>query len=249
MTPEFTVLVLLYGDYPDLAVRCLGSVFKHIDRYAAADFRVGLNAVTGASRDYVDSLRESAAVKDRVTWYDNGERNELKYPMMRRMLYDPNRPVTTPYVVWFDDDSYIKPTEVDLPSAWSEAMTDADLLGSVYHAWLGGNQHDWVTRQPWYAGKPVPSRHVVTFCTGGWWVARYETLKRFDYPWPELRHRGGDVMLGELCRQQDLRMKVLPPGSALKGPVRINADAHGNESKAPKRGFDEHPIGWGPQCT
>jgi hypothetical protein len=42
--------------------------------------------------------------------------------------------------------------------------------------------------------------------TGGWWVARTAFLQKWDYPFRELQHNGGDVILGELCRQQDAFM-------------------------------------------
>ena len=44
-------------------------------------------------------------------------------------------------------------------------------------------------------------------------------------------------MLGEMCFQQGLRLNHFRDG------VKINADASGRESKAPRRGFDQKPIG------
>ncbi len=62
-------------------------------------------------------------------------------------------------------------------------------------------------------------------------------LQRFHWPVPDLLHRGADMMLGELCGQQGLRMQSFHEGGA------INADAEGRESKAPHRGFDSPLVG------
>jgi len=112
------------------------------------------------------------------------------------------------------------------------------MLGEVWRYGLGGNQHLWVRDQPWYAGKPVPAGHKVKFVTGGWWTIRTEVIRKYDWPVPELDHRGGDVMLGELFRQQELGMKHFNHG------VAINADAAGVSSRSPKRGYDSRPIGY-----
>ena len=165
--------------------------------------------------------------------------------MMKRLFASSGAPqggssgVATPFVMWFDDDSYIT---ADSPHEWlatvKEQMASTDMLGSVYSIRLKGNQSSWVMRQPWYAGPPVPHLHRTSYCTGGWWTIRTDVLVKFQWPIPELVHRGGDVMLGELCRQQGLRINHFQNGIA------INADADGNESKSPRRGYDSDPIGF-----
>ena len=173
------------------------------------------------------------------------QQNIKKYPMMKRLFASSGAPqggssgVATPFVMWFDDDSYIS---ADNPHEWLAAvkheMTSTDMLGSVYSIRLKGNQSSWVMRQPWYAGLPVPHLHRTSYCTGGWWTIRTDLLLKFQWPIPELVHRGGDVMLGELFRQQRLRITHFREG------VAINADADGTESNSPRRGYDSDPIGF-----
>ena len=79
------------------------------------------------------------------------------------------------------------------------------------------------------------------FITGGWWTIRSELLYRYNYPWPVLDHRGGDVMLGECLRQNNHVLR-----SFLSG-VAINAGADGKNCTSPRRGFDSQPIGSGYQ--
>ena len=52
-----------------------------------------------------------------------------------------------------------------------------------------------------------------------------------------LKHRGGDVLLGELIRSQGLKLANYKKG------VAINADDNGKESASKRRGYDEQPIG------
>jgi hypothetical protein len=75
------------------------------------------------------------------------------------------------------------------------------------------------------------------FATGGFWVIKTELLYRYNYPWPELDHNGGDSLLGELCLQQDLRLQQFKEG------VKINASRDGKESAAKRRGTSQKPLG------
>jgi hypothetical protein len=239
---EFEICVLLYGDHVDLAKRCLGSICRGVPAALPGRLRIGMNACCPATVEYVQSLVKFEWVQPGHV-YESGK-NIHKYPMMRRMLYDPTHPITTPRVMWFDDDSFIR---LDPPVPFSDFQAQVceilgpgpgpDLLGSVYTIGITPEQIEWIRNQPWFAGVK-PSRKM-RFVTGGWWVARLETLSQFDYPWRDLDHRGGDVMLGALCEQQGLKIKHWNQG------VAINADHRGQESKASRRGFDQQPIGVG----
>ena len=229
--PRFTVCVLLFGDYPNLAQRCLDSLAKLPDD---VDLRLATNAVSEATAAIVTQFVKS---QQRSVLVINNEYNEYKYPVMRRLLYD--QPIETEFVMWFDDDSYI--TARDVPG-WlgmvEQSLRASVIIGSLYRMRLQGGQSKWIEKQPWYTQQPVSPLHVVTFTTGGWWVARTEVLKSLNYPWPSLIHNGGDVMLGEALRQQGYTLKHFNQG------VAVNADEKGGESKAPRRGFSSKPIGF-----
>lgn len=234
---QFTVCVLLYGDYPELAQRLFSSLIPLVE---LVEFRVGLNVVSEATRAIVERFagrpRNSGHVLD-----DNSTQH--KYPRMRQMFYGPH-PVTTPYVIWLDDDSWLDLTQLNplvCLARWAAALRDAALLGSPYSIDVAGNQRQWIEDQPWYTGKPIPDK--LGFATGGGWIADFDVLRNLDYPWPVLDHNGGDVMLGQAIYQQG--RKITGIHRLLDRRVfRINADSGGNESRAARRGFTSRPIGY-----
>jgi hypothetical protein len=227
----FTLCVLLYGNYPALALRCLKSIARWADWQHVADVRVGLNAVSVETAEVVTGFLPAVPRPCHV-YHEVAGRNVLKYPLMRRMLRDPDRPVA-PLVTWFDDDSYLRGK-----SGWFGEVAAAfgdpkvHLLSQVYYlkAPFSANQAAAIEAQPWYGGKSVRPPHRPQFCAGGWWAARAATLRKWDYPFPDLQHNGGDVILGELCRQQGYVFLNLHDG------VAINADHRGVNSAATRRG-------------
>tara|TARA_Y100001938_G_scaffold136815_1_gene200178 strand:+ start:35995 stop:36633 length:639 start_codon:yes stop_codon:yes gene_type:complete len=170
--------------------------------------------------------------------YESTE-NIHKYPLMRRMFHDPDNPINTSYVMWFDDDSYLRTDECRHYETWLDDINDFmkryAMLGAVYTKRIEGNQVAFIEDQPWYNGKSVED--PIKFITGGWWCLRTEIITLFDWPVSALDHRGGDVLLGELLRQQNGRMK------SFNQHVAINADENGRQCKSPKRGYDSRPIG------
>lgn len=236
--PKFTVCVLLYGDYPHLAERCLGPLRKLLEA-GLIELRVGCNQVSEATWKVLHGVAKAA--HSDVFHIVGADTNWLKYPMMRHLFgLEGMLPKieSTRHVMWFDDDSYIKDPD---PAKWldrvEEKMHGADMIGSLYRIGLTHNQRKWIAAQPWFTGKPVPN--VATFATGGWWVLPAPIVYQYNWPVPELKHRGGDVMLGQLCAQNGLRLVKFNDG------VAINADDEGRESKSPRRGHDEDPVGTG----
>jgi hypothetical protein len=233
----FSVNVLLYGAYTHLAERCLLSIMRVLDAKRVTEVRIGMNAVAPATSELARRFCRGCAFVG-VPCYLYAEcthRNVLKYPIMRKMLYDPDRPVTAPLVMWFDDDSFVDHDATwfaEVEDAWNEnSETKCKVMGAVYRPgyWWTDLENIAIRRQPWYGGQPLDSKHP--FVTGGWWVAERAFLTKCDYPSLELRHNGGDVLLGEMCRQQGFTPKHFKTG------VCINYDkARGGESCSPRRG-------------
>lgn len=236
---DLTVCALCYGDHADLARRCLGSIFTELPELPVSQLRIGLNAVGKATQDFVAAACESERLLESNIWQSS--QNIHKYPMMRRMFY--GRPLTTRYVMWFDDDSFLRPGAgaAAVRNALATAREGAELIGAIYTIALQGRQEAWIKAQPWHTGKPIDRR--VLFVTGGWWLADVQALRSVDYPWPALDHRGGDVMLGACGHQQGWRLRSGPSG------VAINADAAGVSARSPRRGFDQPPIGYAFDAT
>ncbi len=234
--PSFTVCVLGYADYNWHFTRCLTPIYRRLPVTHIGEIRIGLN-------DPSDILAKLAGIYETVTptltSVIAAHGSPAKYPMMRRLLYE--RPIETEFVMWFDDDSFIRDDAAkDFFGDVREFMQDKDLIGSSYSIRLRQGQAAWIKAQPWYTGKQAPNVDVpgvVNFFTGGWWVARTAKLIEWDYPWPTLHHNGGDVMLGQLAYQQGWRTAKYNTG------VAINADRQGNESRSQRRGLNTLPIG------
>ncbi len=228
----FSVNVLLYGDHPDLALRCLSSIQARFDPELVSDVRIGVNTVGNKTSEILVEFARTLPATVHV-YQDSERRNVMKYPLMRKMLYDPERPIEADRVMWFDDDSFVRNRPGE---RWLWELSDVcrkekpAVLGSLYkpgYRWTP-QEADRIRRQPWYGG--VDTADKPKFATGGWWVADLEFLAKWDYPIRQLKHNGGDVLLGEICRQQ--KAKLLDH----KRLVAINADAHGVESGAKRRG-------------
>jgi len=234
--PKISLCALFFGDQPELARRCLSSIWERLSdgKSHLYDIRLGLNQVSPVSRAIIDwftvSVQEFYRIP--VLHYDCPV-NACKYPLMRKMLLTDPRPAAQ-YTMWFDDDSYLDGG----PGWWVDLLSRADkvaMLGKVYHQAIRGRQWEWVLQQPWFnaeVGKPAMrnGKRAFIFATGGWWLVRTDLFRRWDWPTAELKHCGGDSMLGELIRHQGLRLANFDQG------VRINADARGRHSKATPRG-------------
>lgn len=241
-----TLCALFYGDHLWLAERCLGSLWDGLPVGCEfiKEFRLALNAVSNETGHYIRKWTRKVWEKYKIpaVLYCTDE-NAYKYPLMRRMFHsDPV--LETEFVMWFDDDSYL---ETPVAKTWWSAMLaeieQADMIGQFWLMAIQGNQWEWIKSLLWYnpsAGHPRGVNKVphFEFCQGAWWVIRKEILRRYNWPAPDLRHNGGDSMLGELFRQQGLRMR------RFHGGVRINADKHGKNSGSKRRGYSEKRVGW-----
>lgn len=235
MTPEVTVGVTLFGPHSDLARRCLDPLWPLL-RLGKIELRIGCNDVGAETRAYLDGKLADGLNPFLIM----SSANVHKYPMMRNLIgMSPLRPK----FMWFDDDSYIDdPDPLDWLARALALCEPHTMVGQVWTMRLGGGQHLWVRDQPWYAGKTVEPGHTVRFCQGAWWLVPSALLYKHDWPDPRLERKGGDVMLGELCRQQGV---VIRDVGKTYG-VRINADEKGQHSRSKTRGPMPlpKPIGW-----
>jgi hypothetical protein len=247
MFKRITLCCLFYGHYVEQAERCLSSIAREVVKRPdyVREFRLACNTPSKELKrvvtEFADRLYLHCRIPSSVVFTDT----ELKYPTMRLLFHHlTSCSQLGDYIMWFDDDSYFE----DLPATWWDELSDQmqihDMVGQFWLMPIQGNQWEWVQTQPWFdesKGMP-PKRHRQTrcfeFCQGAWWVARSRLMLDYDWPIPELRHNGGDSMLGELIRQQGLSM------GRFHGGVRINADERGRHSKAKRRGLSEKRIGW-----
>jgi hypothetical protein len=223
---KVTVCVLGYGDHLDLVRRCLASVVDTVPP-ARMELRVALNQPGKEVLRYVEGLAPA------VLSVDRGDRP--KYPAMRALFHDPKRPLTTNYVVWFDDDSWA--VEPD----WLAQLARVVAANHAQGCRLYGTKfvHDlaefrrrrcladaWFKAAPWWRGRPLldpsgnrelPNGSAVAFATGGFWALATEVIRGAGVPDPRLGLTGGDIVIGEQTRQAGFRIKDFGRG---KTPVR-----------------------------
>lgn len=223
MAASACVCVLFYGAQPQhevLARRVLNPAFLSLNDLGV-EFRFGLNAVSPVTRELVQTCAAgltTAAVLDGPNIY--------KYPMMRQLFAEE---ISAPLTMWFDHDSYldVAPGAV---SSWFARVTrlleNCDMLGSVYRGMLTDDQLVVAQRQSWCA-QPAPGRYI-SYALGGWWTLRTAVLKEFNWPPNALGQKNGDILLGELFRQQNLSLTHFRDG------VKINVNADGVEGALPR---------------
>jgi len=232
---DITICLLFYGDHFPLAARLLNSLRRH-EWQEQFNLRIGTNQACPETLSFVQAFCDWRKQFSTKTWTFNSPENIYKYPLMRDMFHAV--PLETKYTMWFDDDSWIKDSA---PGDWFDLvrrkLTDHDMVGHIWTWKLLGNQHQFIEDQAWYAGKAVQPAFKVPFATGGWWTIDTEIIQKYQWPIPQLCHRGGDVMLGELLRQQGYKL------GNFKDHLAINADEQGRNSKAPRRGYNEKPLG------
>lgn len=249
-----TICVLTYADYTDLACRCLDSIYSLIKSCAEnghsylTSVKIGCNQpseklVKLCTKFSIDIQDKCPSISSSVSIYPD---NRYKWPVLRSWMGLPTSftrsvdPISSNFVMWFDDDSYLKtPTASWLRDVYGK-MRDCDVMGSVYRSEVG-DRLDWMRNQSWWKGKELninaKGNYIIEFATGGWWVARTSVLRELNFPPEELRHNGGDSLLGAMMYQSGLKLKHD------RCDVAINADEAGNESRSIRRGYSENPIG------
>jgi hypothetical protein len=214
------ICILFYGageKYLQLARRVLNEPMRLLAG-RNIEFRFGCNAIGNPTRAFLqqqlDDHFKSAAVIEQPA-------NLFKYPMMRKMFK--HAPITAPVTMWFDHDSYIEPdTNTD---NWLtrvvRQLSGCDMIGSVRKNSLSTEQTAWVNAQSWKTDDCV-SRYV-QYVNGSWWAVKTSVLNEYDWPPTNLQQKGGDILLGELFRQQNRRLCHFRDG------VRINVNDAGVE--------------------
>lgn len=203
-----TVCVLLYGgsEYHALHMRCLNSIISTTPA-GRIELRVGSNALCPETRDVINRLVDHGVVKKHYAH----PQNSYKYPVMREMFYDPDLPITTNYLLWFDDD-----TICDRNQHWFTLLAKhlianpaAALVGADMVLRLSPDQMALYKSRPWYRGRPfrlkngqaAPNGNYTKFVAGGFFALKTDAMRAADVPDPALTHNGGDYTIGEQLYQ------------------------------------------------
>jgi hypothetical protein len=219
------ICVLFYGaedQHFQLAQRVLNEPMRELAKQNV-EFRFGCNAVGPDTTRFL--LQQIADHFRKATVFHSAE-NLMKYPMMRRMFYEPA--IQSPITMWFDHDSYLEPT--DNVHSWFDRVVNhvngCNLVGSVERAKLPDEQLAWLTRQPWF--NPAYEKTYLPYVIGGWWAIKTELLRRFDFPPPDFKQKNGDRVLGAAFKHQAIQFCHFREG------VKINVNSAGVEAAEPR---------------
>lgn len=212
-----TICALFYGDYPDLAARLLKSLDQAVT--TISDFRFATNAANpdtvAMAKDFLLRHTDKTSA-NRPNVLQINKENRRKYPVMRDLLYGSGSipPLQNQYVMWFDDDSYVKEPDAIAKALRRIQESDVSLLGEIWKWTYKPGQVDWIRSQPWCpTGAAIPA--VASFVTGGWWIASMAALRSLDYPWTTLEHNGGDVMLSTALKLNRYKISNYKDGFAV----------------------------------
>ncbi len=193
-----TICVLCYGHYVQLQTACIKSILKTVPR-EQIDLRIAGNALSEEARQFI--LEVGA---NKLYLHDE---NRYKYPVMREMFYDKIDPIKTEWLIWFDDDSYVKAKSV----RWLEKLlelTKGDkigLIGCPVRYTIRAREANWFREGDWYRGrhfrlkdgKEATNGNYIHYVQGGFWAASMEAIRQSNIPDKRLVHNGGDVTIGE----------------------------------------------------
>ena len=110
----------------------------------------------------------------------------------------------TPYVLVMDDDTHVRPGWLESLVAFIRTSMPFDLAGKHYFWDRSPMYQRAVEQRPWWRGRefiPPAQRGRIRFCTGGFYLARTEFLRRHDYPDRGMVIQYDDTMLADLVYQ------------------------------------------------
>jgi ADP-heptose:LPS heptosyltransferase len=212
---KVTLCLLMYGDYHDMHKRCLHAIAKAPrDRL---EIRVYLNQACAATVALAEEMHKGG----RISVLYKSDTNKFKYPCMREMFHDKDNPITTKWVIWFDDD-----TMADVDNYWLDKMGQAaidairsdpkvGMLGARYFYSMNKPHIDWVKAAAWYRGRDfrdkvgnqAPNGFKIHFASGSCWMIRTQCIQECGIPDIRLQHNGGDICIGEQIWQNGWSLK------------------------------------------
>lgn len=224
---KYTIFVLGYGDNPRILRRCLDGIVNTLPA-SCYDLRVALNQPSPAMRAAAAVFQPSHITKLYVADGDPLDPySRKKYEAMRQMFWDEACPITTKYLIWFDDDT------VPVKQNWAVTLTETILANHRQGARLYGRklQHDlqmfqkagnspltWFQQASWWRGNHLRLRGMertaangscIDFAVGWFWAMEVAAMRAAQIPDARLRHNGGDIVLGAQIHQAGFKIKAI----------------------------------------
>lgn len=222
-TAEMTCCILLHGRQRhefEMHRRCIDSI-RASTPAGALEFRIACNQVGPETLGYLDTLCD--ALPSTRLYVDELDRR--KYPAMREMFHDAAAPITTPWVLWFDDDTYVIDANwyARLRQLQRDSTDDVGCFGiPLFSRMRQSYQLQWFREAAWYRqrqfrtaqGQCAPNGNCIHFPVGWFWCARTAALLACDIPCTRLNHNGGDTTIGEQLHQGGYRTVAFNVGKS-----------------------------------
>lgn len=235
---NITVCALLYGDYPELhklfITRLVSSISPNIPLYLGTN-SIGIESMDILKKHLSIDPKFITCNNDvnigRIRVYTKNNTNCYKYPVMRRMMSD----IGDNHILWLDDDTILPGNTSWLDQLQVMFNSGIDYTGVEYYMHFSGNQATFIKSRPWYKGLPFNTKGnkpCFVFYTGGFFGLSNKAIKALDWPDTNLRHNGGDTLLGEAVRQNKFKRKAF---SCNLFDIKVNSK--------PRRGYREPPVG------
>jgi len=153
------------------------------------------------------------------------------------MLYASRQGVIQDVALWMDDDSFLQPQD-----NWFSKTADwlggreFGCAGTLYKFSPTLQQRKFIRKQQW-CSPDVEFVENRVFVQGGFQLLRMQAVTSIGWPWYNLRHCGGDSLLGEALAHAKLPVLAYTDGYT------TNADLSGESNSSKRRGYSELPLG------
>ena len=128
----------------------------------------------------------------------------------------------TPYMMWLDDDSHVSSGWDDPIQKFILEKDPFDVAGHVFYINERGPEYfQFLRLRPWYKSQDREAEQV-WFATGGLFLARLDFLRKYDFPDRVMAKGMDDILLGELCLQQDGRLVDFGGNREIMDRIRIS---------------------------
>jgi ADP-heptose:LPS heptosyltransferase len=207
-----TICLLMYGDYPDMHKSCLGSILASTAPNRR-EIRVVTNQLCLDTRAWLDMLKG----EDKLHTLIHNDDNRKKYPAMRQLFHDPENPITTNWIIWFDDDSIANRDPQWYRNLMIKIVNEyprrGRMVGDLRFFTLHPAQIEWAKTRSWWHGRSLqtkkkmeaPNGNNIFFAAGGFWALETAAMREAQIPDPDIGHNGGDYIVGLQLWQQGYR--------------------------------------------
>lgn len=211
---KVTIFALLYGDDVNLHRRCLASICETVPPHRM-DLRVVTNQVGTETLNLIHTFP--------VTHLNADTKGRRKCEAMREVFQDATQPITTKWLIWFDDVAFVRhgkwlhtlaKTILAQPAEERVAILGRKLRHTL--AAVGKDPRRWFTNASWWQGRPFRNKlgadatngDQIHFVSSNFFALRTDTIVSCGIPDSRLRQSGSGIAIGEQLHQAGFKAKA-----------------------------------------